>query len=649
MEENLYPWAGKPEDESVRPDGGATFHDVVIERRALLGGALAAGMVAATFTGEAKAADAVENEAFLESGITFDPIPNVRVNTQDFIDVPANYNVSLVIRWGDPMSPGAPLFDGNNHTAAAQAGQSGYNHDFIGYFPLPDWRSQNSQLGVMGINFEYTNPELMFMNFNATNPTREQVDIQIAAHGVGFVEVQRMPNAWVNVVSPLARRITGETMCEITGPAAGDDWMKTSYDSTGTRVRGTLNNCAGGKTPWGTFLTAEENFNQYFANRNNAPAGAIRDAHARMGIPTGASGYLFERFHDRFDTAKEPNEPFRFGWVVEIDPYNPNTMPKKRTALGRAKNENATVTLARDNRAVVYKGDDERFEYVYKFVTRDRFNPENRAANMDLLDNGTLYVARYNADGTGVWLPLVFGQGPLVAPAFRSQADVLIRARQASDLLGATRMDRPEDIETNPVTKKVYGVFTSNTNRAVGTNPGTDAANPRANNRWGHIIEMIEAGGDNAATSFAWNIFMVCGDPAVASQRTFFAGWTGPVSTISTPDNITFDNRGNMWILTDGMESSINMQDGIFACPTEGPERGWVRRFASVPAGAECCGGEFTPDNNTVFLAVQHPGEGGTRGGTVVSRWPDGTDLPKPAVVAITKAPGTGSPIIGTK
>ncbi len=649
MSQPLYPWIGDQDEDSEKPSG-TTFQEV-LDRRTLLKGAAAAALVtgvAATGISAAETDSTEPNEAFFRSGIEFSPLKPTTSGTADFINVPENYNVSLVIRWGDPVVSGAPLFDGNNMTAASQAGQFGYNNDFVGYFALPDWKSQNSQLGILAVNFEYTNPELIFPGYSSSNPTKEQVDIEIAAHGMGFFEVQRMPDAWVNVVGPLGRRVTGETVCEITGPAAGDEWMKTTADTTGTRVRGTLNNCAGGKTPWGTVLTAEENFNQYFANRNSMADGPAKTAHARYGVTTGASGRKWERFHDRFDLAKEPNEPFRFGWIVEIDPYDPTFVPKKRTALGRAKNECATTILARDGRVVVYKGDDERFDYVYKFVTSGKFNPDNRAANMSLLDSGTLYAAKLNDDGTGEWIPLIFGQGPLTtANGWRNQAHVLINTRAAGDALGATKMDRPEDVEANPVTGKVYGLFTNNSNRGVGTNPGTDPANPRPNNRSGHIIEFVEAGGDNAALRFSWNMFMLCGMPSDPS--TDFAGFPkDQVSPIGAPDQCVFDNAGNLWIGTDGMDSAIGFQDALYACPTEGPERGFLRMFATVPVGAETCGPEFTPDNSTVFIAIQHPGEGGVRGGQVVSRWPDGLDYPKPSIIAIHKAFGT-SPTIGSR
>ncbi|MDX2178116.1 MAG: PhoX family phosphatase [Bryobacteraceae bacterium] len=648
--------AEQSEDSPIaRETSAPSFEEVFAERRQLLKGMAIAPLFTVGFqaaTGTAQAADEPKAEAFFNSGIEFDPIRPVRAGSQDYIDVPANYNVSLVIRWGDPVVPGAPQFDVNNQTAAKQAVQFGYNNDYVGYFPGSDWKSLNSSFGMLAVNHEYVNEELMFRNYNVANVTKEMVDIEINAHGMSMIEVQRQPDAWIyNPNSPRNRRITGFTPMDITGPAAGDEWMRTSADPTGRRVLGTLNNCAGGKTPWGTVLTAEENFNQYFANRNSIPAGPIRSAHDRMGTNAGASGLRWENFYDRFDQAKEPNEAFRFGWIVEIDPYDPNSVPKKRTALGRGKNECATTILARDGRCVVYKGDDQIFEYVFKFVTAGRVDMNNRAANMNLLDEGTLYVARFDANGTGAWLPLTFGQGPLTAAnGWRNQADVLIRARQAGDALGATKMDRPEDVEASPVTGKVYIACTNNTSRGTGTNPAPDAANPRASNRWGHIVEITEAGGDNAALTFRWDMFMVCGDPSVASQSTFFAGFDpSRVSPLAAPDQLVIDTRGNLWIGTDGQQGPLSLNDGVYACPTEGPERGFVRKFMACPDGAEACGPEFTPDDTTMFGAMQHPGDGGVFGGQMRGLWPDGRDTPRPSIIAITKAPRTGATWIGSR
>jgi secreted PhoX family phosphatase len=449
------------------------------------------------------------------------------------------------------------------------------------------------------------------------------------------------------VVEPsrYARRITAETDMEMTGPAAGHPRLRTSYDPTGRRVRGMLNNCAGGRTPWGTWLTCEENFNGYFA-------GMLADDHPeyrnyrRLGLP--AQWYNWSDFHDRFDVAKEPNEANRFGWVVEIDPFDPTSVPKKRTAMGRFKHEGAAGITARDGRYVVYSGDDERFDYVYRFVTEGRISGD-RARDMNLLDAGTLSVARYNADGTGDWLPLVFGVGPLTpANGFHSQADVLIETRRAADLLGATRMDRPEDVEANPATDRVYVMLTGNDRRKADE---VDAANPRPDNRFGHVIEMLPEGRDHTADRFTWDILLKCGDPALAEVGATFSVATSRDGWFAAPDNCAIDAEGRLWISTDGnTPGRTGRNDGLWAVDTEGPARSTSRLFFKCPYGAELCGPEFTPDGQTLFLAVQHPGEGsaGLPQGQVSlyetpsTRWPDfRPDMPpRPAVVVVTRVGG---------
>lgn len=629
---------------------GETFQEILarrIARRSFLQGAVAGGTL--LVVGLSLLNLRRGNSGRTADGLQFSPIT---LNTKDRVLVPEGYHAQVLLRWGDPLLPAAPAFNLNAQTPYGQTHQFGVNCDHVAYCPRPDYRSNDSQRGLLVVNHEFSSPELMFPGYIPGSPTKEQVDTEIAAHGVSIVAVERHErHGWqYNQASSFNRRITGESDIEITGPAAGHPLLQVSYDPTGTHVHGTLNNCAGGKTPWGTTLTCEENFNLYFANRDSLPDTDARKAiHTRYGLQTGATERRWELFHNRFDLAKEPNEPFRFGWVVEIDPYDPNSVPKKRTALGRIKHEGATVAIAKGGQAVVYTGDDERFDYMYKFVSEGTFDPGNRTANFDLLDTGTLYAAQFNDDGTGKWLPLVFGQGPLTPEnGFNSQAEVLINTRGAADLVGATKMDRPEDIETNPVNGKVYCCFTNNTRRGTASHPGTDAVNPRANNRHGQIIELSETGNDPAATTFTWEIFMLCGDPHnPADTPIFFAGCDpSRVSPISSPDNLAFDRQGNLWIATDGQPGTLQKNDGLYAVPVKGTERGFLRQFLSVPIGAETCGPEFTPDNETLFIAVQHPAR--TPGSTLdhpTSRWPDG-DFPRPSVIVVTKK--RGSEIIGS-
>ncbi len=599
----------------------------------------------------------------------------IEPDTGDTVVVPEGYEAVAFLQWGDPITADGPEFDVANQTAQSQSRQAGYNADWVEFLPLP-LGSDTSDHGLLVVNHEYTNPELMFPGYltenpeyaaavaaatqdaaGATpaasvavvpeisvdipeflaNPTQEIVDIELEAHGLSIVEIRRNDSGAWEVVrdSQYNRRITATTPMEITGPASGADLMKTSTDTTGTSVVGTLNNCAGGKTPWGTIITGEENFNQYFANLNALSSDdRLFELHERFGFNEEASERQWEAFYPRFDLAQEPNEPFRFGWGVEIDPFDPTFVPRKRTALGRNKHEGHTSAVAPGGQVAIYSGDDERFEYAYKFVSAGSYNPDDRAANMDLLDEGTLYVARFNDDGSGEWLPLVHGENGLdESNGFGSQADVLIGTRLAADVLGATKMDRPEDFEANPVNKKVYLVCTNNTNREIDE---VDAANPRVNNVHGHIIEISETDDDHAATTFTWEMFILAGDPANGS--TYFAGFDDElVSPMSAPDNITFDRSGNIWISTDG--NRLEQNDGLFAAPTTGEERGYVKQFFSAVPGAEVTGPVFNPDNTALFLSVQHPGEGGTYEDPI-STWPNGDSLPRPSVVVIQATDG---------
>ncbi|MBY5707446.1 PhoX family phosphatase [Rhizobium leguminosarum] len=619
-------------------------------RRNFLQGSLAVSAIAATVSpialmsaDEARAAD--------NKGSAFN-FSEVEAGVDDKHHIAEGYDADILLRWGDAVLPGAPQFDPAKQTADAQSKQFGYNNDYVGFIPLDG----SSEHGLLVVNHEYTNPHLMFPGLVQVVDgkikqgalSKEQVDVEMAAHGGTIVEIRKTGGKWQVVADgKYNRRITANTPMEITGTAAGNDRLKTSADATGTRAIGTINNCAGGVTPWGTYIMAEENFHGYFS-------GALPEGHKeaanykRYGVPEG--GYEWANFYDRFDLSKEPNEPNRFGWIVEVDVMDPASAPKKRTALGRTKHEGAESIVAKNGKVVFYLGDDERFDYVYKFVTSAAFDPNDRAANMNLLDSGTLHVAKFNEDGTMQWLPLVFGQGPLTAEnGFTSQADVLIECRRAGDALGATKMDRPEDVQPNGVNGKVYVMLTNNTRRKADQ---VDAANPRAENAFGHIIEISENDGDFTATSGKWEVLLKCGDPSVAAVGATFSTETTKNGWFGMPDNCAVDSAGRLWVSTDGNNNkATGRTDGLWAVDTEGAARATSKLFFRVPVGAEMCGPLFTPDDETAFVAVQHPGDGGedwpghgrpSYYEDLSTRWPDfKPDMPvRPAVVAITKAGG---------
>ncbi|EKX61375.1 PhoX family protein [Streptomyces ipomoeae] len=578
----------------------------------------------------------------------------VAPNTADAVTVPDGYRQNVVIRWGEPILRGAPAFDPENQTAAAQAGQFGYNNDFLALLPLPGERHRK----LLVANHEYTDEVLMFRGYDAANPTRNQVEVAWAAHGLSAVVVEEDRRTGKLTAVPrhhLNRRVTATTEFKLTGPAAGSDLLKTSADPTGTKVYGTLNNCSGGTTPWGTTLHGEENFNQYFANSS-------RTTDKRYGIGTGATERKWERFDKRFDVAQEPNEVHRFGYVVEFDPYDPASTPRKHTALGRFKHEAATIRLTSDGRPVVYSGDDERFDYFYKFVSSKRMKKGSSRAvrehNLSLLDEGTLYVAKLTGDspaieidgtgklpsdgefdGSGEWIPLATAtaKGAVSHVEGMTADEVFVFTRLAGDKVGATKMDRPEDIEPNPVSGKVYVALTNNSNRGVGTNAKADEANPRNTNKHGHVLELTERWNRPESTKFAWLLFLVAGDPD--DPATYFAGFPkDDVSPISCPDNVAFDPYGNLWISTDG--NQLGSHDGLFGVATKGDRRGELKQFLTVPSGAETCG-PIVQDRR-VLVAVQHPGElDGASVENPKSTWPDGPGkIVRPAVVAVWRADG---------
>jgi secreted PhoX family phosphatase len=572
------------------------------------------------------------------------------------------YTADVLLRWGDPLFPGMAPFNPHTLTGEEQARRFGYNNDYVAFFPLDGGGNR----GLLCVNHEYVNSEVMFPGLNIlqrgdfSKITKTHVEVEMAAHGVSIIEIVRDGGRWYPVLDGKSnRRITASTPMTLDGPAAGHARLKTAADPTGLRALGTFNNCAGGHTPWGTYLTTEENFHGYFWTDAKLPDGKpnLRGhggdearSYARYRIPS--SWYSWGRYDPRFNIDAEKNESNRFGWIVEIDPSDPTSTPVKHTALGRFSHEGAECIVNSDGRVVLYSGDDARFEYIYRFVSRDRYRPDDRAHNMRVLSEGTLSVGRFNDDGSLDWLPLVFGEGPLTPEnGFNSQADVVIDARIAGDLLKATPMDRPEDVEPSPRAGTVYAMLTNNTQRKPEQRGG---ANPRADNAFGHIVEMTAPGGDHAASRFRWDVLVRCGNPAIAEVGALWNPATTHDGWFSSPDNCAFDTDGRLWVTTDQGASwtKTGKADGLYAVDTVGDRRGRSRLFFRAPVGAEVCGPKFTADGETLFLSVQHPGTDGTRqwkpfgrSSTFedpATRWPDfKPDMPpRPSVLAIRRIDG---------
>ena len=644
----------------LSPPDRDTIGDIILRRysrREMMRGTLGVAAAASLFGPTLLASHAARAEG-AQDRFSFEEIAAGVDETHHVAD---GYRADVLLRWGDPLFPDSPPFDPLQQSAAAQLRQFGYNNDYVAFIPL----DVDGSRGLLCVNHEYTNEEIMFPGIARQDlicfpdMTADLVDIEMAAHGVTIVEIARQDGQWRPVLdSTYNRRISpANTEMRVDGPASGHERMKTSADPSGTRILGTLNNCAGGATPWGTYLTAEENFHGYFwsdlcATGGKPPAGlggAQAKSYERYGVP--GLWQAWGKFIDRFNVDKEPNEPNRFGWIVEIDPFDPNSVPVKHTALGRFRHEGAECLVNKDGRIVVYCGDDARFDYVYRFVSEGKFDASGHKANMSLLSAGTLSVAKFDDDGRVEWLPLVFGQGSLTPEAgFTSQGDVVLDARLAADALGATRMDRPEDVQPNPVNGRVYVILTNNKDRAAGQD---DPANPRAENVFGHIIEMTPPDGDHAAPEFRWEVLVRCGDPAVAEVGALWNPETSGNGWFACPDNAAVDAEGRLWIATDqGEPWPTGRADGLYALETEGARRRTAKLFFRVPVGAEMCGPCFTPNQETLFVAVQHPSADATeryKGFERVStfadpatRWPDfKPDMPpRPSVLAITKVGG---------
>lgn len=585
-----------------------TIVDKAVSRRGFLrGGAATMGLFLAANPLAQAVAAATQPAASKLLGFSA-----VRASTEDMFVVPEGYTAQPLISWGDPILRGAPAFDeSGTQNATAQASQFGDNTDGMSLFPLSEDRA------LLAVNNEYTNYKLLFAH-KGKEMSADDVRKSQAAHGVSVFEIKQNPDGRWNYLNDSAynRRITAYTEMELTGPAAGHNLVKTKADPSGKKVLGTFNNCANGQTPWGTYLTCEENFNGYFASSDADIK--LSEQQKRYGLKAKDRGYQWYKHDTRFDLAKESQEANRHGWVVEVDPFDPTSTPKKRSALGRFKHENAALTINTDGHVVVYLGDDERGEHLYKFVSKNRYNANDQKANRDLLDEGTLYVARFNAaegelKGKGEWLELTHGKNGLTqANGFEDQASVMIFAREAATQVGATTMDRPEWVAVHPNNKTVFCTLTNNKHRGKKDGQPVGGPNPRINNKYGQIVRWWPANADHAATEFDWDLLVVAGNPDVHSGN-LYAGSSNinNENMFNSPDGLGFDDAGRLWILTDGKYSNkddfAGMGNNQMLCAD--PESGEIRRFATGPIACEITGLTFSPDQRTMFVGVQHPGE----------------------------------------
>ncbi|WP_433332918.1 PhoX family protein [Spirillospora sp. CA-294931] len=616
-----------PDDISSNPSPNEALADVLSRRSLLKGGTVvaAAGFLTTSMAGSpAQAASARSKPKAL---LGFKAVP---ASPADALTVPEGYSAQVLIPWGTPLSDSGPSWkkDASN-SAAEQAQQVGMHHDGMSFFPY------GNTSGLLAVNHEYSDTTLLYTDGDAVM-TKEKVDKALAAHGVTIVRVRHKRGKWIRQDSRYNRRITGSTPVTFSGPVGP---THPALKANGPAL-GTLNNCSNGQTPWGTYLTCEENWNGYLGTESATWTPNAEEK--RYGIAKAGFGYKWHTADPRFDIAVNPKEVNRFGWVVEIDPFRPGSTPVKRTALGRTKHEGATVVESQ-GRVVVYMGDDQDSEYVYKFVGDASWRKLIRRGQSPL-DHGTLYVAKFNDDGTGTWLPLVFGKGPLTtANGWTDQADVLLRTRTAADAVGATKLDRPEWVAVHPDTNDVYLTLTNGKG-----NGGT--VNPRTPNPYGHIVRWREKHGDHTATTFAWDVFVLSGDPAYDPKVKL-----GPDNIHGSPDGIGFDESGRLWIQTDISNSSQNLASkgydhiGNNQMLAADPKTGEIRRFLVGPRGCEITGLAFTPDQRTMFVNVQHPGETTTAWGTptpanprAVSNWPDfdPQGRARSATVVITKNDG---------
>ncbi|MEO1537753.1 MAG: PhoX family phosphatase [Pseudomonadota bacterium] len=599
--------------------------ETAISRRGFLGGVLAFGSGAAAM-GTGTLLGSASAEAMTASRFPFEALP---IQTDNTVHVPAGYKWSTLVRWGDPLFSDAPEFSQGETIPSDKADRVfGENTDGMELFEIDGHE-------VIAVNSEYVNTKVNLVSTGGEITSAEEVNVLQRFQGVNIFEVERTDTGWgVKVDSPFNRRITHQTPIDITGPAAGHDLLKTEADPAGTKVLGSMNNCGAGKTPWGTYLTCEENFNGYFGSTDENFERP--DDFKRYGI--GLEGrYAYEKFDARYDISQNPNEPYRHGYITEIDPANPDAAPKKRTALGRFKHENAACVVAPSGHLVVYMGDDERGEYMYKYVSMNRYAPG--ADTDDLMENGTLYTAKFNWDGTGEWVELSEEATGM------AKAEICVLTREAALRVGATTMDRPEWVAVNPVAAEGYCALTNNSRRQVLNDDGqlrtnaagqemtTNAPNPRAENRYGQIVRWYPSNDDHASNTFRWDLYCMVGNPTVHNDAYAGSPNMNEGNLFNSPDGMMFDSAGILWIQTDGNDGNEGdfEGNGNNQMLAGDPVTGEIRRFLTGPNGSEVTGITWSADKRTMFVGIQHPD----------SPFPDGEGtLARSAIVAVEREDG---------
>ena len=614
-------------DELIRPAPERVDFDEVVEnalsRRGFIkGGTLLFGSALFAKSAVVQAMSAKPDNAFN----VYD-FENVEANMDDSITLPKGYQWQKLISWGDPLWSQGTMFNRpETFSAVDQLNAFGDNNDGMKHFKV-------GHRELLAINNEYVNFASFFdYTENHRQKSKEDILKTQRAVGVTVLEISKTSERWSVVKdSPFNRRITSQTAMQITGPARGHELMRTEQDPKGEQCFGTWANCGSGKTPWGTYLTCEENFNGYYASVHTEVS--LTSAMKRYGLSAKGYGYDWHKVDERFDLAKTPNEPNRSGFVVEIDPSNPESTPKKRTALGRFKHENAEMVIAETGQVVVYLGDDERGEYLYRYVSN---NPYHAGADIDdLMDNGVLFVAKFYENGAGEWLELTQENTEM------NLAEICIHTRLAASKVGATTMDRPEWVAVNPNKAEVFCALTNNKNRGIKPNKGGDAqpvggVNPRENNQYGQIVRWSPEKGNHAAKMFNWNLFVLSGNPQV-HQEGLNAGSDNIHSgnMFNAPDGVHFDSQGKLWIQTDGKYSNKDSFAGMGnnQMLLANPKTGEIKRFLVGPKECEVTGFAYSHDRKTIFVGIQHPGEKGH------SRFPDGS-VARSTVVAISHEDG---------